>query len=191
MSEVQAERAGKTGKGAKHGKGGKNAKNDYSDGLEEKVVNLTRVSKVTKGGRTFSFGSLTVVGDPKKSILGVGRGKAKEVPGAIQKGLEDARRNTRPVELNGDTLWYPMEGHHGATKVIINPASQGTGIIAGGPMRAVFEVIGIKNVLAKVIGSTNPINVVYATVKALTSVRSPQQLAAMRGKTVDEIWDES
>lgn len=168
----------------------KKDKENYSDGIIEKVVNLTRTSKVVKGGRVFGFGSMAVVGDPEKRIIGVGHGKAREVPIAIQKSLESARRNTKPIEINGDTLWYPMEGQHGSTRVIMLPASDGTGIIAGGPMRAVFEVIGIKNILAKVIGSTNPINVVQATVKALTQAKSPMQLAAMRGKTVDEIWDQ-
>ncbi|MDH4380273.1 MAG: 30S ribosomal protein S5, partial [Gammaproteobacteria bacterium] len=132
---------------------------DSPEGFQEKLVAVNRVAKVVKGGRIFGFAALTVVGDGAGRV-GMGRGKAREVPAAIQKALENARRNMSSIALNGDTLQYPLTGEHGAAKVYMQPASQGTGIIAGGPMRAVFEVLGVHNVLAKCIGSSNPINVV-------------------------------
>lgn len=157
-----------------------------SDGLQEKLVAVSRNAKVVKGGRIFSFAAITVVGDGNGRI-GFGRGKAREVPVAIQKALEAARKNMRNVVLKGGTLHSQVTGKHGATKVFMKPASEGTGIIAGGAMRAVCEVLGVKNVLAKIIGSTNPINVVRATLKALQSVSTPEHMAAKRGKTIEEI----
>lgn len=156
--------------------------------LLEKLVNVNRVAKVVKGGRQFGFTALTVVGDGNGKV-GFGRGKAKEVPIAIQKAMENARKNMRPVALKGNTLHYAVTGTHGAAKVYMQSASEGTGIIAGGPMRAVFEVAGVHNVLAKSIGSTNPINVVYATVNALRSISSPEAVAAKLGKSVKEVLD--
>lgn len=157
-----------------------------ADDLKEKLVHVNRVAKVVKGGRIFGFTALTVVGDGKGRV-GFGRGKAREVPAAIQKAMESARRNLKTIELNGTTLWHPLKANHGASQVYLQPASEGTGIIAGGAMRAVLEVVGIQNVLAKTYGSTNPNNVVWATVKALESMTSPEQIAAKRGKTVEEI----
>ncbi len=142
--------------------------------------------KVVKGGRIFGFAALTVVGDGNGRV-GVGRGKSREVPQAIQKAMEDARRNMVKVPLNGDTLHYPITAEFGAAKVYMQPASEGTGIIAGGPMRAVFEVVGIHNVLAKSIGTTNPINVVRATIEGLKSMNSPERIAAKRGKKLEEV----
>jgi small subunit ribosomal protein S5 len=160
--------------------------NDSAEGYLEKLVAVNRVAKVVKGGRIFGFAALTVVGDGNGRV-GMGRGKAREVPAAIQKSLENARRNMTTVALKGDTLQYPLVGEHGAAKVFMAPASQGTGIIAGGPMRAVFEAIGVHNVLAKCIGTTNPINVVRATINGLRNMASPDHIASKRGKTVEEI----
>ena len=159
-----------------------------NEDLLEKLVHVNRVAKVVKGGRQFGFTALTVVGDGNGKV-GFGRGKAKEVPIAIQKAMENARKNMLPVALNEGTLHYAMTGTHGAAKVYMQPASEGTGIIAGGPMRAVFEVAGVHNVLAKSIGSTNPINVVHATMNALRAIASPEMIAAKRGKSVEEILD--
>ncbi len=159
-----------------------------NEDLLEKLVHVNRVAKVVKGGRQFGFTALTVVGDGNGKV-GFGRGKAKEVPIAIQKAMENARKNMLPVALNEGTLHYAMTGTHGAAKVYMQPASEGTGIIAGGPMRAVFEVAGVHNVLAKSIGSTNPINVVHATMNALRAMASPEMIAAKRGKSVEEILD--
>lgn len=159
-----------------------------SDGLLEKLVAVNRNAKVVKGGRIFSFSAITVVGDGKGRI-GVGRGKAREVSAAIQKAMESARRNMIRIELNGTTLHHEIIAKHGASKVFMKPAAQGTGIIAGGAMRAVFEVLGIKNVLAKIGGSTNPVNVVRATLKALSSISTPEFMASKRGKTLDELLD--
>ena len=142
------------------------------EGLVEKLVQVNRVAKVVKGGRIFGFTALTVVGDGKGRV-GFGRGKAREVPVAIQKAMEAARRNMVDIELNGSTLWYPLTERHGASKVYMQPASEGTGVIAGGTMRAVLEAAGVHNVLAKCYGSTNPVNVVRATFTALTRMRSP------------------
>jgi small subunit ribosomal protein S5 len=157
-----------------------------NEGLLEKLVAVNRVAKVVKGGRIFGFTALTVVGDGNGKV-GFGRGKAREVPVAIQKAMEKARQNMIPIPLNGDTLHYTINAEHGAAKVHMQPASEGTGIIAGGAMRAVFEVVGIRNVLAKSIGSTNPVNVVRATIKGLKAMTSPEQIAAKRGKTIEEI----
>ena len=159
-----------------------------NEDLLEKLVHVNRVAKVVKGGRQFGFTALTVVGDGNGKV-GFGRGKAKEVPIAIQKAMENARKNMLPVALNEGTLHYAMTGTHGAAKVYMQPASEGTGIIAGGPMRAVFEAAGVHNVLAKSIGSTNPINVVHATMNALRAISSPEMMAAKRGKSVEEILD--
>ncbi len=156
------------------------------EGLLEKTVRINRVAKAVKGGRLFGFTALTVVGDGKGKV-GFGRGKAREVPTAIQKAMEVARRNMLDVELNGNTLWYALTERHGATKVYLQPASEGTGIIAGGAMRAVLEAAGVHNVLAKCYGSTNPDNVVRATFNALRNMRSPAEVAEKRGKTVAEI----
>jgi small subunit ribosomal protein S5 len=157
-----------------------------NDNLVEKLVAVNRVAKVVKGGRIFSFTALTVVGDGKGKI-GFGYGKAREVPLAIQKAMDNARKNMRMVQLKGATLQYSIMAKHGAAKVYMQPASEGTGIIAGGAMRAVFEVLGIRDVLAKSIGSSNPINVVRATFKGLTTMSNAESIAAKRGKTVEEI----
>ena len=157
-----------------------------TDGLQEKLVQVNRVAKVVKGGRIFAFTALTVVGDGNGKV-GFGRGKAREVPIAIQKAMESARRNMINVELDGDTIQYPVKASHGASKVYMQPASPGTGVIAGGAMRAVLEVAGVHNVLAKCYGSTNPVNVVRATINGLAAMNSPEQVAAKRGKSVEEI----
>jgi len=154
--------------------------------LLEKLVSVNRVAKVVKGGRQFGFAALTVVGDGKGRV-GFGTGKAREVPVAIQKAMESARKNMVDVKLKDATLQYPLLGRHGAARVFMQPASEGTGIIAGGAMRAVFEVVGVQNVLAKCIGTNNPINVIRATVAGLASMKDPETMAAKRGKTVDEI----
>ncbi len=160
--------------------------NPEGDGLIEKLVNVNRVAKVVKGGRIFGFSALTVVGDGNGQV-GFGTGKAREVPIAIQKAMENARRNMRSVKLKDDTLQYPLMGRHGAARVHMQPASPGTGIIAGGAMRAVFEVVGVHNVLAKCIGTNNPLNVVRATINGLTGMDDAETVAAKRGKSVDEI----
>lgn len=160
--------------------------NPVGDELIEKLIGVNRVAKVVKGGRVFGFAALVVVGDGDGKV-GFGTGKAKEVPVAIQKAMENARKNMIEVKLNGNTLQYPLNGRHGAAKVFMKPASEGTGIIAGGAMRAVFEVLGVQNVLAKCIGTNNPINVVRATVQGLRTMNDPETIAAKRGKTVAEI----
>jgi small subunit ribosomal protein S5 len=157
-----------------------------TDELLEKLVAVNRVAKVVKGGRIFSFTALTVVGDGKGQV-GFGYGKAREVPTAIQKAMDSARKNMQRVPLQKTTLYYPITAQHGAAKVYMQPASEGTGIIAGGAMRAVFEVLGVRDVLAKTIGNSNPINVVRATIKGLTNMSDPLAIAAKRGKTVEEI----
>lgn len=154
--------------------------------LQEKLVAVNRVAKVVKGGRQFGFTALTVVGDGSGRV-GYGYGKARELPLAIQKAMQAARKNLHSINLKNETLHYQVNGRHGATRVFMQPASEGTGIIAGGAMRAVFECAGVRNVLAKSYGSRNPINVVRATVKALIDMRSPEQIAGKRGKTVEEI----
>lgn len=159
---------------------------DNNEGLQEKLVQVNRVAKTVKGGRIFQFTALTVVGDGNGKV-GFGRGKAREVPTAIQKAMEAARRNMITVELNGDTIQYPTKGVHGASKVYMQPASQGTGVIAGGAMRSVLEIAGIQNVLSKCYGSTNPVNVVRATFNALKEMTSPEAVAAKRGKSVEDI----
>ena len=157
-----------------------------SGDLQEKLVQINRVAKVVKGGRIFGFTALTVVGDGKGRV-GFGRGKAREVPVAIQKAMDQAHRNRIKVELKGGTLQYPVRANHGASKIFMQPASEGTGIIAGGAMRSVLELAGVQDVLAKCYGSTNPVNVVRATIKGLASMRSPEDVAAKRGLSVAQI----
>jgi small subunit ribosomal protein S5 len=156
------------------------------DDLTEKLVAVNRVAKVVKGGRQFGFTALTVVGDGNGKV-GFGYGKAREVPLAIQKAMEKARANLTTVSIVNGTLQYPLNARHGAAKVYMQPASEGTGVIAGGAMRAVFEAVGVRNVLAKCNGSRNPINLVRATIRGLQNMKSPQDIAAKRGKTVEEI----
>lgn len=157
-----------------------------SDGLKEKLVAVNRTAKVVKGGRIFGFSALVVVGNGKGKF-GYGRGKAREVPAAIQKAMENARHNMVQVELNGNTLHHQIVARHGASKVLMRPASEGTGIIAGNAMRAIFEVMGVTNVLAKCIGSSNPVNVIRATADGLMGMVSPASVAEKRGKSVEEI----
>ena len=161
-------------------------KNQAQDEFLEKLVAVNRTAKVVKGGRQFGFTALTVVGDGAGRV-GFGFGKAREVPVAISKAMAQARKNMVNVALKNDTLHFAMKGTHGATHVYMQPASDGTGVIAGGGMRAVLECAGVRNVLAKSYGSRNPINVVRATVNALANVNSPETIAAKRGKTVEEI----
>ena len=163
-----------------------NVKPESSDDLLEKLIAVNRVAKTVKGGRQFAFAALTVVGDGNGRI-GFGTGKAREVPVAIQKAMETARKNLQKVQLKGHTLQHALVGKHGAARVYMQPASEGTGIIAGGAMRAVFEVCGVHNVLAKCIGTNNPINVVRATVQGLVDMADPESVALKRGKTVEEI----
>lgn len=160
--------------------------NDNSDGYKEKMISINRVTKVVKGGRILAFAALTVVGDGNGRI-GIGKGKSREVPVAVQKAMEEARKRMIKINLKNGTLQHSVIGKHGASKVIMQPASEGTGIIAGGPMRAIFEVLGVHNILAKCIGSTNPYNVVRATLNGLKLMHSPSYIALKRGKTLDEI----
>ena len=163
------------------------AKNEQQSGdLQEKLVQINRVAKVVKGGRIFGFTALTVVGDGNGRV-GFGRGKAREVPVAIQKAMDQARRNMVKVNLTGGTLQYPVKARHGASKVYMQPASEGTGVIAGGAMRAVLELAGVHDGLAKCYGSTNPVNVVRATVKGLSAMQAPDDIAAKRGLSVEAI----
>jgi small subunit ribosomal protein S5 len=161
-------------------------KKEEGDGLLERLVAVNRVSKVVKGGRQFSFTALTVVGDGNGKI-GFGYGKAKEVPIAIQKAMDKARKNIIQVDLKEGTLWHPIKAKHSGSKVYMQPASDGTGVIAGGAMRAVFDVVGVHNVLAKSQGSNNPQNLVRATINGLKNIASPDSIAAKRGKTVEEV----
>jgi small subunit ribosomal protein S5 len=156
------------------------------DGMIEKLVAVNRVSKTVKGGRQFTFTALTVVGDGNGKV-GFGYGKAREVPVAIQKSMEYARKNMINVDLNNGTLFHQVKAGHGAARVFMQPASEGTGVIAGGAMRAVLEAVGVKNVLAKAVGSRNPINLVRATVRGLEAMQSPTRIAAKRGKKVGEV----
>jgi small subunit ribosomal protein S5 len=162
---------------------------DGQDGLIEKLVAVRRVAKVVKGGRVFGFSALAVVGDGEGRV-GYGSGKANEVPVAIKKAMEKARRNIKSVHLNGGTIQYPINFKQGAANIVLLPASEGTGVIAGGAMRAVLEAAGVHDVLAKCVGTTRPVNVVRSTVNALTGMNSPQSIAAKRGKTVEEIVGE-
>ena len=157
-----------------------------SDGYTEKLVQVNRVAKTVKGGRIFTFTALTVVGDGAGKI-GFGYGKAREVPVAIQKSMEQARKGMSNVDLNNGTLFHQVKANHGAASVFMQPASEGTGVIAGGAMRAVLEAVGVKNVLAKATGSRNPINLVRATIKGLEAMHSPAKIAAKRGKKVEDL----
>lgn len=156
------------------------------EGLLEKLIHVNRVAKVVKGGRIFGFTALTVVGDGQ-GRLGFGRGKAKEVPLAIQKAMGVARKNMKFVELNDHTIHYAVTGRHAASKIYMQPASEGTGVIAGGTMRAILEAVGISNILCKCYGSTNPVNVVRATVKALHDMKSPENVADKRGLPIASV----
>jgi small subunit ribosomal protein S5 len=162
------------------------ASDERDDGLKEKMVAINRVTKVVKGGRILGFAALTVVGDGDGAI-GMGKGKSREVPVAVQKAMDEARRKMRKVSLKNGTLQHTVIGKHGAASVLMQPAPAGTGIIAGGPMRAVFEVLGVHNVLSKCIGSSKPINVVRATIIVLQDMSSPEHVASKRGKSVEEI----
>jgi small subunit ribosomal protein S5 len=161
---------------------------DRGDGLKEKMIAINRVTKVVKGGRILAFAALTVVGDGNGRV-GMGKGKAKEVPVAVQKAMDEARRRMIRVNLKGGTVHHAVEGRHGATKVFMQPAAPGTGVIAGGPMRAVCEVVCVTNVLAKCHGSTNPYNLVRATLNALQNLNSPAEIAAKRGMTVEQLME--
>lgn len=165
---------------------GKMQQDKRDDGLIEKMISVNRVTKVVKGGRVMGFAALAVVGDGDGRI-GMGKGKSKEVPVAVQKAMEESRRNLSKMNLKNGTLHHAVIGRHGAAKVVMQPASEGTGIIAGGAMRAVFEAVGVRDVLAKCIGSSNPYNVVRATLNGLQSVNSPAEIAAKRGKNIEEI----
>ena len=159
---------------------------ERGDGLREKMIAINRVTKVVKGGRVMGFAALVVVGDGDGRV-GMGKGKAREVPVSVQKAMDEARRKLVKINLKNGTLHHAVTGRHGSARVYMQPASDGTGIIAGGPMRAIFEVMGVTNVLAKIIGSTNPYNVVRATLNGLQTMNTPSDVAAKRGKTVEEI----
>ncbi|NLF53179.1 MAG: 30S ribosomal protein S5 [Thauera phenolivorans] len=162
------------------------ASEERDDGLREKMVAINRVTKVVKGGRILGFAALTVVGDGDGGI-GMGKGKSREVPVAVQKAMDEARRKLRKVALRDGTLHHTVMGKHGAAQVLMQPAPAGTGIIAGGPMRAVFEVMGVTDIICKCIGSANPYNVVRATINGLMAINTPSEVAAKRGKSVEEI----
>ena len=164
----------------------KNAVEEIDDGIREKMIAVNRVTKVVKGGRILAFAALTVAGDGNGSI-GMGTGKSREVPASVSKAMERARKSMKKVPLNNGTIFHAVEGHHGASRVLLMPAAEGTGVIAGGPMRAVLDAVGVRNVLAKAYGSTNPYNMVRATLNALANLHSPADIAAKRGKTVEEI----
>lgn len=168
----------------------KNPKNavaeEQDDGIREKMIAVNRVTKVVKGGRILGFAALTVVGDGDGRI-GMGKGKSREVPVSVQKAMDQARRAMEKVPLRNGTIFHAVEGHHGASRVMLHPAPEGTGVIAGGPMRAIFDVMGIRNIVAKSHGSSNPYNMVRATLDALSKLRSPSEIAAKRGKTVEQL----
>lgn len=168
----------------------KNPKNavaeEQDDGIREKMIAVNRVTKVVKGGRILGFAALTVVGDGDGRI-GMGKGKSREVPVSVQKAMSQARRAMEKVPLRNGTIFHAVEGHHAASRVMLHPAPEGTGVIAGGPMRAIFDVMGIRNIVAKSHGSSNPYNMVRATLDALSKLRSPNEIAAKRGKTVEEL----
>lgn len=157
------------------------------DGMREKMIAINRVTKVVKGGRILGFAALTVVGDGDGRV-GMGKGKSKEVPAAVQKAMEESRRQLVKVSLKNGTIHHKVMGHHGAASVMVAPAPKGTGIIAGGPMRAVFEVVGITDIVAKSHGSSNPYNMVRATLDALKKVTTPSDVAAKRGKSIEDIF---
>jgi len=159
---------------------------DRDDGLREKMISVNRVTKVVKGGRILGFAALTVVGDGDGRI-GMGKGKSKEVPLAVQKAMEDARKKMFKVPLRKGTLQHTVVGKHGASTVLMSPAKNGTGVIAGGPMRAIFDVIGVTDIVAESLGSTNPYNLVRATLNGLQKMTTPAEIAAKRGKSIDEI----
>ena len=159
---------------------------DRDDGMREKMISVNRVTKVVKGGRILGFAALTVVGDGDGRI-GMGKGKSREVPVAVQKAMDEARRKMIKVPLKGGTLHHSVVGKHGASTVMINPAQKGTGIIAGGPMRAIFEVLGVTDVVAKSLGSTNPYNMVRATLNGLRAMQTPAEIANKRGLSVEQI----
>ena len=159
---------------------------ERGDGLREKMIAINRVTKVVKGGRVMGFAALVVGGDGDGRV-GMGKGKAREVPVSVQKAMDEARRKLVKINLKNGTLHHAVTGRHGSARVYMQPASDGTGIIAGGPMRAIFEVMGVTNVLAKIIGSTNPYNVVRATLNGLQAMNTPSDVAAKRGKSVEEI----
>ena len=163
-----------------------NNERENSDGFLEKLIAVNRVAKTVKGGRQMSFTALTVVGDGEGRV-GFGYGKAREVPVAISKAMERARKGMIKVQLNNATLFHAVKANHGAARVFMQPASEGTGVIAGGAMRAVLEVVGVKNVLAKAVGSRNPINLVRATINGLQAMVSPERIASKRGKSVEEV----
>ena len=168
----------------------KNPKNavaeEQDDGIREKMIAVNRVTKVVKGGRILGFAALTVVGDGDGRI-GMGKGKSRDLPVSVQKAMDQARRAMEKVPLRNGTIFHAVEGHHGASRVMLHPAPEGTGVIAGGPMRAIFDVMGIRNIVAKSHGSSNPYNMVRATLDALSKLRSPSEIAAKRGKTVEEL----
>lgn len=159
---------------------------ERDDGLREKMIAINRVTKVVKGGRILGFAALTVVGDGDGRI-GMGKGKSKEVPVAVQKAMDEARRKMIKVPLRQGTLQHAVIGEHGASRVLMSPAKEGTGVIAGGPMRAIFDVMGVTNVVAKSLGSTNPYNMVRATINGLSKMSTPAEIAAKRGKSIEEI----
>jgi small subunit ribosomal protein S5 len=161
---------------------------DNGDGMLEKLVAVNRVAKVVKGGRVFGFTALSVVGDGNGKV-GFGYGKAKEVPIAIQKSMEKARRDMVTISLKDGTLWHPVKARHSGARIYMQPASEGTGVIAGGAMRAVLETVGVHNVLAKSVGSSTPINLVRATIKGLVAMHNPESIAAKRGKSLEEIME--
>ena len=162
------------------------ASEERDDGLKEKMVAINRVTKVVKGGRILGFAALTVVGDGDGAV-GMGTGKSREVPVAVQKAMDEARRKMRKISLKNGTLHHTVIGKHGAASVLMQPAPPGAGIIAGGPMRAVFEVMGVTDVICKCIGSANPYNVVRATINGLMAINTPADIAAKRGKSVEEV----
>ncbi len=170
------------------GKKQQQSSEERDDGMREKMVAINRVTKVVKGGRILGFAALTVVGDGDGGV-GMGKGKSREVPVAVQKAMEEARRKMAKIKLKDGSLHHAVTGKHGATTVLMSPAPNGTGVIAGGPMRAVFEVMGVTDIVAKTIGSTNPYNVVRATLNGLAAMSTPSEIAAKRGKSVQEILE--
>lgn len=175
---------GRSGQGDRRGRGGRDE--PRGEQFDERVVAINRVSKVVKGGRRFQFTALVVVGDGKGRV-GIGLGKAREVQSAIQKGVEEAKKSMFTVAMVGSTIVHPVTGHAGAGRVMLKPASPGTGVIAGGPVRAVVEAAGISDLLAKSLGTSNPINVVHATVAGLRALRSAKQVADLRGKSIEHV----